>query len=300
MESGVAAVNQDVLRVDGQQPTARHGIACIERQIDQDLFELARVGLYGPKVRLCRGRQLNVLTDGSQQHVLHRAHQIIEVEYLALDYFPLREGQELAGQVGGALSSGVDMVDIVAGGLLVLNLLLGEYGIVEDHRQEVVEIVRHAAGEPAETLESLDLQHSGFKDPIVPLQRHTCRNVACDGRGSDGYATIVFDRRDRQGNIEQRAVLVQSLGVMMLDLLTSCDRLERRHRFGPSVGRDDQEDTLADRLFGCIAVHPLCALVPTRDGAVEIFGDNGIVGRTDDGGQKDGGIEFGRGINLQR
>ena len=65
------------------------------------------------------------------------------------------EDQQLAREVGGALGGADDLGHVGGRRVIRADLLADELGVVEDHGEQVVEVVRHAAGELAERLHAL-------------------------------------------------------------------------------------------------------------------------------------------------
>ena len=68
---------------------------------------------------------------------------------------PSREGEELAGEVASPLCGGADALDVVARVLVEIGFLLKGVEVAHDDHQDVVEVVRNAAGELADRLHLL-------------------------------------------------------------------------------------------------------------------------------------------------
>ena len=62
------------------------------------------------------------------------------------------ERQQLPCQAGGALARFLDLQDVVAGRMIGVEAIEQKVGVAEDCGQDVVEIVRHAAGQPPDRL----------------------------------------------------------------------------------------------------------------------------------------------------
>lgn len=62
--------------------------------------------------------------------------------------------------------------------------------------------------------------------------------------------------------------------------------------FIEAVGRDKNGDVPADRFFGGESEDALGSAVPTRDRAVEIFADDGVVREFDDDGKPVSKLRF--------
>src|ERR1700735_2369953 len=67
----------------------------------------------------------------------------------------------------------------------------------------------------------------------------------------------------------------------MIDSFAAPDSGQNVVFFGPSLGRDDHLDMLADGFSRAIAKHAFGAWIPRCDHAVERFADNYVIGRCD-------------------
>src|SRR5262249_38690749 len=102
-------------------------------------------------------------------------------------------------------------------------------------------------------------------------------DVARDLRGADDPPLDVANRRDRERDVEQAAVLAPADGFEVVDALAASDARENFGLFIEPVGRDQDGDRLSDHLCSLIAEQTLGALVPGGNHAVEIFADDRIV-----------------------
>ena len=111
------------------------------------------------------------------QHVLHPGDDGVEVEHLGLHHFPAGEGEQLAGQAGRLLTGPADLREVVTGGSAAPGpvrfarrgeFLAGEGRVVEDHREEVVEVVRDPAGQLAQALQALGLGQPFLRPVLQP------------------------------------------------------------------------------------------------------------------------------------
>ena len=157
------------------------------------------------------------------------------------------EGEQLAGEVGGAPGCLLDLPDVIAGRLAVPSAVGRARGasssatkrrVVEDHREQVVEVVRDPAGELAEALQPLGLLQLGLgvrlaslSWPAIPvLQR--LEPVPCvlqlaepagHGSGTDDRTRHVHDGQRGQRHIDQRRVLGDAIRPELPDILTADD-----------------------------------------------------------------------------
>ncbi|MBK6922176.1 MAG: hypothetical protein IPH07_32590 [Deltaproteobacteria bacterium] len=94
-------------------------------------------------------------------------------------------------------------LDVGPQGVLGLELVGDEIGVAEDHRQDVVEVVGHAAGEPTNGLQLLRLQQLGLELLVVRL--------ALAQRGL-GAPALVDLERERGIGLDQRRALAFECG----------------------------------------------------------------------------------------
>ena len=111
-EGGVGLVDLGVGGLDGQGPAAGHGVAGVDGEVDQDLLDLAGVGGDGGQVAGQVGGELDVLAEGPLEQLADVGDEVVEVQDAGLDDFPAGEGQQLAGQPGGAFGGLLDLPGI--------------------------------------------------------------------------------------------------------------------------------------------------------------------------------------------
>jgi len=71
----------------------------------------------------------------------------------------------------------------------------------------------------------------------------------------------------------------------MINTLPSSEGRENISLFAKAVWRDNQSNMLADRFVGGVSKNSLCSFVPMDDSAIEVFSDNGILRRFNDGSE---------------
>ena len=134
---------------------ALHGVARIGRHVDQRRLELAGIGIDEAGL----GRQLHDDLDRRSEqrgeHVAQRLHALADVEHFGLQGLAPREGQQLRGQLGGARDRVRDRSDVALPPLLAQLRPVQQVDRGADHGQEIVEVVRDAAGELAQRLQPL-------------------------------------------------------------------------------------------------------------------------------------------------
>ncbi len=147
---------------------ARHGIASVHGEVQQNLFHHAGIGLDRGRRRGVIQLQRHVFTQKPPEHFRHVADDLVQIQSFGLDELAPAEGQQLAGEAGRPLGRLDDLLSGTRGGLVQLSHAQQRSMPVDDG-EDVVEIMRHAAGELADSLHLLRLAQL-FLQP--PLQRH--------------------------------------------------------------------------------------------------------------------------------
>ena len=90
MDRGVAAgellVERHVAGLEREAPSARHGVARVDDEVDDRLLDLAGVGQRPPEPGIECRRQLDVLADDAAQHLFHARDHGVQVEDAGLEH----------------------------------------------------------------------------------------------------------------------------------------------------------------------------------------------------------------------
>src|SRR3990172_5496492 len=97
-ESRLGLLNLDVLGLEDDFAAAGHGIPGVDREVHENLLELARIGQNRAELGLEAGSEFYVLADEAPEHLLGGGHQLVENEHPRLEDLFAAESQELAGQ----------------------------------------------------------------------------------------------------------------------------------------------------------------------------------------------------------
>ena len=149
-------------RADDQLPAGRHRIAAVEGQVEDHLLELSPVGAQAAGRRIECDLELDLLADEASQHRFDPRDDLVHLHDLRLEDLPPAEGQELLGQAGGPLGGVANAHDILAD-VRAGRLVERQVGEADDGRQDVVEVVGDAAGQPADRLELAGLEQLGLE-----------------------------------------------------------------------------------------------------------------------------------------
>ena len=148
-----------------------------------------------------RGDQLDVGAERAAQHLLHRADHVVEVQHLRLDHLAAGEGEQLVGQRGGPLGGPLDLPDVLADRRprlgagrrgQAVQLLGDERRVVEHHREQVVEVVGHPAGQLLQVVQALALVQVGVEHLAGPTRPRPCiADTVWRPRASSTWVTAV-------------------------------------------------------------------------------------------------------------
>ena len=196
-----------------QRPLPVHGVAGVRGHVDDGGVELARVRVDEAGLVRRRERDVDARAGQGGDHAAHRLQVGVHVEQLGLQGLPAREGEQLAGQLGGAVGGVGDGVGVAGAPLLAEARPAQQVHRAADHRQQVVEVVGHPAGELADRLQLLGLAQR----VLGVVQRLGLEPVAGDVPAAD--IELVALRHRHPGHPAIAAVLVA------LPVLEAQDRL---------------------------------------------------------------------------
>ena len=175
MFRGVVRVEIDVCCLDGELAPHRHRVARVDREVQHDLLDLTRIGHDAAELSPRQERELDVLAHQAAEHALHPPDERVEVDHLRLEDLLPAEREELAGERARPLGGVVDLHEVCAQRVALCDVRDGKARVAQDHRQQVVEVVRDAAREPADGLELLRLRELRLEQLLtghVAYRRH--------------------------------------------------------------------------------------------------------------------------------
>ena len=141
---------------DVQLPSARHGIAGVDDQVYEHLFQHADVGPHQRQCRRMMAMQGNILANDSLEHFAQIRDDIIQISRLRVHHLLSTEGEQLPGQVGGPFTGGADLIEAFSD-------LAGEshgfhspqVGVATNDSQQIIKVMGNPAGELAYGLQLL-------------------------------------------------------------------------------------------------------------------------------------------------
>ena len=142
---------------------AVHRVARVDREVDDRILELVRIDVGRPGVAREVDLDADALAERAVEQVGHAADQLAAVDALGQQRLGPGEGQQAAGQRGGAGRALHRIVEVHHDlAARAVEAAQGKVDAADDHRQHIVEVVGDAAGQLADRLHLLDLAKLGF------------------------------------------------------------------------------------------------------------------------------------------
>ena len=147
----------DIGGLDVQRAAEGHRVAGIYREVHHHLPDLGGVAADLLQVAGQREFEPDLRSDQAPHQILHVRNGDVQVDGLRHRRLPPAERQQLLGQTRGALGRTADL----AGGAQLFRALRQDLdqlvAVTKQHRDQVVEIVRDAGGQPADCFHLLRL-----------------------------------------------------------------------------------------------------------------------------------------------
>ena len=133
-------------------------------------------------------RQLDRLAEQALEQMRHFADHVGQLQHLRAKRLLARESEQLPGQAGGAVGVRLDLLDVVIVAVARRMAHQHQVAMADDRGQDIVEIVRDAAGELADRLHLGRLRdlalELGFLAIVLEQQQH--RRIAKPAQPGDG------------------------------------------------------------------------------------------------------------------
>ena len=113
------------------------------------------------------GRELDVVAQEPREQSLELLDDFAEIEDLRQEHLVAAEGEQLARERGSTIGGAHDLQRVRAARVVVVEAGHEELAVAADRGQEVVEVVRDAAGEPSDRLELLRVQQLLLQQALI-------------------------------------------------------------------------------------------------------------------------------------
>ena len=220
--TGVAYFEQHLRRIacvpgfNRQGASARHGLACVHREIHQHLKHLAAVGLHGPQVRGEACADVDVVAENPSQHAVRFEDQAIEIQGARPCNVLAAERKQLLGKLGALLAGAADLRKPLMEGVAGLCLVQHPIGVAIDDGEQVVEVVSDPTGQATKAFHFLGLDELLLQPLTVGdvEERDNHPRPVLERRIHDGHDHIhqplfAFQRPHRKFGLKRGTVLRQ-------------------------------------------------------------------------------------------
>ena len=277
MSGDEGGVQHHVAGGNRQRAAGRHGVAGVYGQVQDHLFDLPGVGEHGLEFR----GEIDVQRDVFADHALKQPGDVgdvrAEVERDGGQHLFAAEGEQLPRELGSAVAGLLDVLEFFTHRVPVGQVHQGDVGGAIDDGEQVVEVVRDAAGQAPDHFHLLRLRELFAQ---APLLRQVPRDADVVGDG----ASRVSHRGDGLRPEVQGAILApvgqlavphdtggQGLPHLLVERLRMHARLDQLTR------------VLANRFSERVSVQGSEGRVGPLDGAI-LVGDHNGIGRGIEGG----------------
>src|SRR6478609_1445355 len=288
--AGVVNRNRDVFAgigffakravMDGNRDRSavRHRIARVDHEIDQRGLEFGDVDHDRPDASVDIELQPHRAVDAGVENIAHRIDSFGDIDRLRIDALPPRESQQLVGQCCAAPCCRLDRRYRTLTLWIVINALLECMEAAADDHQEIVEIMRYAAGKLAERVELLRFRQLPLHLLELELGLAALGNVAGDLGEADEFAFLP-NRIDHDAGPEKRPVLADTPALFFIAAGFFGDA-ERAGGFPVgAVGFGvEAGEVPADNLLGRITLDAYAADIPAGDDPGRIEHVERVVG----------------------
>jgi hypothetical protein len=219
-----------VLRADRHGSAVRHGVPGIHGEVDDHLFELVHVGLDEPEVASLAHLELDALSEEALQEERQVGERLAELHGLRAERLAAREGEQLAHQARRPVRVLLDLHQVLERRVRRPVAREQQVRVADDGLEDVVEVVRDAAGELADRLHLLRLDELLLEEPLLGRVERVEDRPLAQGRVAVRHGADPEPGRTpalpRQRDVERAA-------------LARCRGGERRFEPRP-VGRGDE------------------------------------------------------------
>ncbi len=151
---------------NGDGAAVRHRVARVQQEVDERHLDLPGVRETRREVPVQARFEADGRTQGALRERAHRGDEGVQVHHAAVELLPAGEGEELPGQALGARDGLAHAQGQVVPPLRAVRLL-HQFEVPGDHHQQVVEVVRDAAGELPDGLHSLRAVPRRFRGALA-------------------------------------------------------------------------------------------------------------------------------------
>ena len=192
-------------RLERERTAVRHRIARIDDEIQNDLLQLSAVGEHHAGRGVAAIHEGDLGSNQPAQHRFGAAHDVVDLDRHRLQHLTPAEGEELAGERGPPVRGTPDLADVAREVGVVVRLREDQLAVADDDGEQIVEVVRHPAGEPPDGLHALRL-------PQFLFQAYARGDVA--RHGERGAAPLIGERNRDRFDFDEAGAIHPGQGVV--------------------------------------------------------------------------------------
>ena len=211
-----------------------------------------------------------------RQHRSDAVDHAVQVDHGRLHHLLAAEREQLAGELGGGSAAGLHLAHARGGADSHGHPPGDQLAVAEDHGEQVVEVVRDAAGQLPDRFHLLRLPQLRFERPLQG-------DVALHHRGAHQPALAIANGRGGELDGHDLAVLPHAGGLVVVDRLARGKTRQDGPFLVAQPRRHQPVYGFTDHLVGGVAEDALSRRIPGADGPVEILADDRVVRRLHDG-----------------
>jgi hypothetical protein len=264
-------VDRCIAGSNGDGSAAWHGIARIDQKVDQCRIELGGIDRNRPDIGIDIGVKLHQAAEPGIEDFPHRMNAFGKIDGHRIDALPAGECEQLACQRCAPLRCFFDCLDSPQASGVTARQPFQRMDVAGDDHQEIVEIMRHAAGELAQCIELLRLRQLPLDFFQVQLGFAAFGNVTGNLGKADKIAVIAANGIDYHTRPEEAAVLADAPAFFVVATMIGRELQGTRRAARGLVGLGIKSGKmLPDDFLRQIPLDALSADVPVGDDAVRV------------------------------
>ena len=152
---------------DHDLPAARHGVARVDCEVENDLLDHSAIRGDGREIRAILVIVADVVAECARQQAAQAGDDFVKVEDARRHHAAAAEGQQLARELPGAFGGTGDLLHAVARGLAERLIGAQQSAMSQDDGEDIVEIMRDARRQPSDGFELLRVAQLCFE--LLPV-----------------------------------------------------------------------------------------------------------------------------------
>ena len=178
-------VRSDAPGLDAQLAAVRHRVARVDHQVQDDLLDLTGICFDASEMVVQHYGEFDVFFDQATEHLFRVRYDLVDIQDDWFNNLLTTEHQELARERSSTVRRLLDLLDFRAIGINQCGIIQKQIAVPGNHREQIVEVMRHSTSQAANRLHLLGLLQNlfGFRNrreclvcflPAKPVQDAIC------------------------------------------------------------------------------------------------------------------------------